>query len=217
MTILSDISEATAALVDKTAQRIVAIDAGHRHAASGIVWRAGLIVTANEALGDDEQVELTLSGGKTVTAKFAGRDASTDIALLRAEDAIEAGEPFKPAAGVETGHRVLAVGRSGSGPLASSGIVRESGASWHSWAGGLIDRRILLDLALDRRAHGGAVIDTAGDLIGIAAFAPRHQALVIPTQTVERIAERLETGGSIARGYLGAGLHPLKARADRFG
>src|SRR5438094_439468 len=172
MTILSDISEATAALVDKAAQRIVAIDAGGRHAASGIIWRAGLIVTANEALGDDEQVELTLPDGKAATAKLVGRDASTDIALLRAEDRVEAAEPFKPATTVKTGHWAMAIGRSGSGPLASSGIVKEWGASWRSWAGGLIDRRILLDLALDRRAHGGAVIDAAGDLIGIAAFAP---------------------------------------------
>jgi S1-C subfamily serine protease len=74
----------------------------------------------------------------------------------------------------------------------------------------LIDRRILLDLALDRRAHGGAVVDAAGDLIGLAAFAPRNQALVIPAETVDRVAERLATKGSVARGYLGVGLHPLR-------
>jgi S1-C subfamily serine protease len=77
----------------------------------------------------------------------------------------------------------------------------------------MIDRRILLDLALDRRAHGGAVVDAEGRLLGLAAFAPRRQALVIPAATVERIAVRLEATGSIARGYLGAGLHPLAAAA----
>jgi S1-C subfamily serine protease len=74
----------------------------------------------------------------------------------------------------------------------------------------LIDRRILLDLALDRRSHGGAVVDAAGNLIGLAAFAPRNRTLVIPAQTVDRIAERLAAKGSIGPGYLGLGLHPLR-------
>jgi S1-C subfamily serine protease len=217
MTILSQISDATAALVEKTARRVVAIDAGGGNPASGIVWRPGLIVTASEAIGDDERLEVTLGDGKTASATLAGRDASTDIALLRIEGASESTESFKPARNIAAGQLAVAVGRSRNGAVAASGIVKEAGGGWHSSQGGLIDRRILLDLALDRRAHGGAVVDSTGDLIGLAAFAPRHQALVIPAETVDRIAAKLAATGSVPRGYLGAGLHPLRSHEGRSG
>ena len=189
MTVLSQISDAMQALVDKTAQRVVALNPNRRDAASGILWRSGLIVTADEALDDDEGIEATMPDGSVVAATLAGRDPSTDIALLRVDARSQTLESFKPAGAVKAGHLAVAVGRAGNGEIAASGVVKECGGSWRSWAGGLIDRRILLDLALDRRSHG---------------------ALVIPADTVGRIAERLATSGSIARGYLGVGLHPLR-------
>ncbi|HKA82081.1 MAG TPA: S1C family serine protease [Xanthobacteraceae bacterium] len=210
MTVLTQISDAMQALVEKTASRVVALNPSGRNAASGILWRAGLVVTADEALDDEDSIEVVMPDGGAVTGTLAGRDPSTDIALLRVESRFATLDSFKPAASVKAGHLAVAIGRSGHGALAASGIVKESGESWRSWAGGLVDRRILLDLALDRRAHGGAVVDASGDLIGLAAFGPRHRALVIPGETVGRIAERLAISGSIARGYLGAGLHPLR-------
>jgi S1-C subfamily serine protease len=210
MKTLSQFSDAMRELVDKTAQRVVAINPGHRNAASGILWRAGLIVTADEALGDDEGFELMMPDGKRATATLGGRDHSTDIALLRVEGEAGTFDSLTSASGVSVGHLAISVGRGTNGEIAASGVVQECGESWRSWAGGLIDRRILLDLALDRRCHGGAVVDAAGDLIGLAAFAPRHRALVIPAATVDRIAERLAATGSIARGYLGIGLYPLR-------
>ncbi|MBX9845902.1 MAG: S1C family serine protease [Xanthobacteraceae bacterium] len=210
MTALSQFSDAMRALVDKTAQRVVAINPGHRNAASGILWRAGLIVTADEALGDEEGFELTMPDGKRATATLGGRDPSTDIALLRVEGEAGTFDSLKSAGDVSAGHLAISVGRGTHGGIAASGIVQECGESWRSWAGGLIDRRILLDLALDRRCHGGAVVDAAGDWIGLAAFAPRRRALVIPAATVDRVAERLAARGSLARGYLGIGLYPLR-------
>jgi S1-C subfamily serine protease len=212
MTTLSQISDAMQALVEKTARRVVAVNASDRNSASGILWRAGLIVTAEEALSDDDAVELMMPDGRVAAGTLAGRDPSTDIALLRVEAGFQTLDSFKPANAVKAGHLAVAVGRTSNGEVAASGFVKECGGSWRSWAGGLIDRRILLDLALDRRSHGGAVVDAAGDLIGLAAFAPRNQALVIPAETVDRIAERLAATGSVARGYLGVGLHPLRGK-----
>jgi S1-C subfamily serine protease len=210
MTTLSQISDAMQALVEKTARHVVAINTKDRNAASGILWRAGLIVTADEALGDDDAVELMLPDGTVSAGTIAGRDPSTDIVLLRVGAGFETLDWFKPANAVKAGHLAVAVGRTSNGEVATSGFVKECSGSWRSWAGGLIDRRILLDLALDRRTHGGAVVDAAGDLIGLAAFAPRNQALVIPAETVDRVAELLAAKGSVARGYLGVGLHPLR-------
>jgi S1-C subfamily serine protease len=217
MTILSEIFGAMQALVEKTARRVVAINAGGRCPASGILWRPDLIVTADEAFGDEEDAELLMPDGRKVVGRLAGRDPSTDIALLRAESAFDSLDAFKQATTVKTGQLAVAVGRTGNGEQAASGIVKECGGSWRSWAGGLIDRRILLDLTLDRPSHGGAVIDAEGDLIGLAAFAPRRRALVIPAETIDRIAERLATTGSVSRGYLGVGLHPFRHGEQRSG
>ena len=143
MTVLSQISNAMQALVEKTASRVVSLNPSRRNAASGILWRAGLIVTADEALDDDEGVEVMMPDGGVAAGTLVGRDPSTDIALLRVEARFETSESFKPAIAVKAGHLAVAVGRTGSGELAASGIVKECGGSWRSWASGLIDRRIL--------------------------------------------------------------------------
>jgi S1-C subfamily serine protease len=217
MTILSEISGAMQALVEDTARRVVAINAQGRNPASGILWRSDLIATADEALGDEEDIELLMPDGRVVVGRLAGRDPSTDIALLRAEGASGGLDAFRRATSVKAGQLAVVVGRTSNGQQAVSGIVKESGGSWRSWAGGLIDHRILLDLTLDRPSHGGAVVDADGDLIGLAAFAPRRRALVIPAQTIDRIAERLAATGSVSRAYLGVGLHPLRHGEHRSG
>jgi len=187
------------ALVDKASRRVVAINAGDRDAASGILWRSGLIVTADEALGEEEDVELTMPDGGTATGTLAGRDPSSDIALLRVEAQAATVESLKAASIMKSGHLAIAVGRGSNGEIAASGIVKECGGSWRSWAGGLIDRRILLDLDLDSRAHGGAVVDATET----SSVSPRSDhaiaRLVIPAETVDRIAEALAVKGSIAR------------------
>ncbi len=55
----------------------------HRSRASGFVWRPGLIVTADEALAEDGEISVVLPDGETVPATLAGRDPTTDVALLR--------------------------------------------------------------------------------------------------------------------------------------
>ncbi|MEX0852352.1 MAG: serine protease, partial [Bauldia sp.] len=79
---LTELSTALAGLVARTAPSIVSL--GSRRAkSSGFVWRPGLIVTAEEALAEDDSLTVGLAGGETVAATLVGRDPSTDIALLR--------------------------------------------------------------------------------------------------------------------------------------
>jgi Trypsin-like peptidase domain len=80
---LQDLSTALASLVASTAPSVTAVQS-HR-SRSGFVWRPGLIVTADEALSEDGEYAVTLSGGHTVPAQPVGRDPSTDVALLRVD------------------------------------------------------------------------------------------------------------------------------------
>jgi S1-C subfamily serine protease len=177
------------------------------------VWRSGLIVTADEALADEGEIEVALPGGGTAAATIAGRDPTTDVALLR----IERKDPqpielrTEP---VKAGALALAVGSSEHGPVAAFGAVSIAGPAWRSLRGGEIDQRIELDLSLRRHAEGGVTLDGAGRAFGMAVFGPRRRVLVIPAATIERVAARLEAHGRIARGYLGLGLQPVRLDGD---
>ena len=80
--VLSSFSSALAELVARTKPAIVSVHS-HRLRASGFVWKPGLIVTADEALADEGEVSVKLADGTTRPASIAGRDHTTDIALLR--------------------------------------------------------------------------------------------------------------------------------------
>jgi serine protease Do len=63
-------SDHAAELVERVASSIVAVDGGGRWPSSGIHWRSGVIITAEEVLERDENIKLTLPGGR-VAKRFA--------------------------------------------------------------------------------------------------------------------------------------------------
>jgi len=121
------ISSHSAALAEQAGKAIVAVDAGHRVAASGVHWKPGVIVTASHLVRRADEVNVILPDGSTVKGTIAGRDGTTDLAVVRVEDSANlATLPF--ASGVNVGELVLAVARSGRGELsASAGIVARIG------------------------------------------------------------------------------------------
>ena len=80
---LVTLSDAIAQLVERAAGSIVSVHGGGRWHSSGIHWRSGIIVTAAEVLEHDENIRLTLPGGRSVEAALVGRDPTTDVAVLR--------------------------------------------------------------------------------------------------------------------------------------
>jgi S1-C subfamily serine protease len=179
----------------------------HRSRATGFVWKSGLIVTADEALADEGEVEIGLPDGSTVAAAIAGRDHTTDIALLRTDAGIA---PVKLTTTVPSlGTLSVVVARDRDAPSATLGMVSLSGKSWRSLRGGDIDARIELDVRLRFSQQGGLALDASGEAYGMAVLGPRR-VLVIPAATIERVAAQLETRGRIARGYLGLGLQPVR-------
>ena len=198
----SDLSETVA----RVAPAIVSVHS-HRLRATGFVWKAGLIVTADEALADDGEVEIQLPDGSTKGAVIAGRDHTTDIALLRFDGDLA---PARLSATVPALGSLSAVVAADRGvPTAALGMVALSGAPWRSLRGGDIDARIELDVRLRHSQQGGLALNAAGDAFGMAVLGPRR-VLTIPTATIARVAAQLETSGRIARGYLGVGLQPIR-------
>ncbi|WP_454650869.1 S1C family serine protease [Bradyrhizobium liaoningense] len=203
---LSSLSSALVDIVARTAPSVVSVHS-HRSRATGFAWKPGLIVTADEALADEGAVEIGLADGNTAAATIAGRDHTTDIALLRVDADVA---PVKLAATVPPlGALTVVVATNRETPRAALGMVSASGKSWRSLRGGDIDARIELDVRLRGSQQGGLALDASGDAFGMAVLGPRR-VLVIPTATIERVAAQLEARGRIARGYLGLGLQPVR-------
>ncbi len=209
LTDLERISNALADIAEAVGESAVRVESSGS-VASGFVWRPNLIVTAEERLADEGKIHVVMSDGARVPATLVGRDAGTDVALLRVDGA------GATAAALTTtvprpGELVLAVGNDRRSHL---GVVSVTGEAWHSSRGGKIDARIEIDLRLRGVDEGSLVVDSGSRAFGMAVSGPRRRTLVIPTATIERIATRLEKDGHIARGYLGLGLQPVHAQGD---
>jgi S1-C subfamily serine protease len=206
--LLTQFSHALAGRAEAAKSAVVAIPLAHGRHITGTVWRSGIVVASEQSLPRQDEFELVAAGGATVTAKLAGRDPSTNIALLRFAAPIAS--PSMIAGEARTGAMVLAIGADGSGSTSARlGLVNLAGPEWHSSRGGLIDRRIVLDVSLARREEGGPVFDAAGGCLGMSTFGPRGQVIVIPALTIERIVPQLERDGHIARGWLGVALQAV--------
>lgn len=207
---LITLSNELAAAAERAGRSVVAVHARPRFASSGLLWRKGVIVTADHTIRREEEIRVTLPDGRTVPAELAGRDPGTDLAVLKAE-ASEASFETAVAESLKAGNLVLAVGRAGeTGISAALGVVSNASGPWHTWRGGKLDRFLRLDLGLYPGASGGAVVDAGGKLIGIAtAGLSRTSILAIPMETVSRVAQELLSKGHVARGFLGVGLQPI--------
>ena len=208
---LTSLSSALSTAVAGATPALVSVHS-HRSRASGFVWKPGLIVTADEALADDGEIALVFADGTSKPATIAGRDHTTDIALLRFEAAgVPSGvAPVTLATEVPAlGSLAVIVAADHGTPTAALAMVSKSAGRWRSMRGGEIDTRIELDGRLRHSQQGGLALNAAGQAIGMPVLGPRR-TLVIPAATIVRVASRLETHGRIARGYLGAGLQQVE-------
>jgi S1-C subfamily serine protease len=206
-TILSSLSTALEGVVAKTRPSIVSVHS-RRSRAAGFVWKDSLAVTADEALAEEGDISIKLDDGTARTASIAGRDHTTDIALLRFDSTGLTPATLSPHV-ASLGALTVVVAAERGTPTAALGAVSLAGERWRSLRGGDIDARIELDVRLAYSQQGGLALNAAGEAFGMAVLGPRR-VLVIPSATIERVATKLETHGRVPRGYLGLGLQPVK-------
>ena len=206
--LLAQFSTALATRVEAAKNAVVAIRLAHGRHLTGMAWRSDIVVASEQSLPRKDEFELVAAGGSVLTAKIAGRDPSTNIAILR--PATPMASPSITAGEARTGAVALAIGADGAGGASARlGLVNLVGPEWHSSRGGLIDRRIVLDVNVCRREEGGPVFDAGGGCLGMSTFGPRGQVIAIPTATIERVVPQLDKDGRIARGWLGVALQAV--------
>ena len=207
MSDLLNLSNALSALAASVAPRIIAVEGADGRQVSGFIWRTGLAVTAHEVLEGEDEAEVLLADDRVLKATIAGRDPSTDVALLK----FETGEfaDWSATDAVLPGSLALVAGRSEASLIASLASVTEVGPAWRSMRGGDIAARVTLGLRLSGHTEGGAVVAPDGSLIGMAVTGAGRRAIAIPAATIARAVATLADKGYVPRGWLGVVLHPL--------
>ena len=213
---LLSLSNDLAGAVERAGGATVAVNARQRMASSGIHWRQGVVVTADHTVERDEEITVTLANGKSMPATLAGRDPSTDLAVLRVEGIEAPIAHIGDAAGLKVGHLVIAIGRPGEDGLAASmGAVSALGGPWRTWRGGHVGQFIRPDLTLYPGFSGGPLADAQGQVVGLVTSGlSRGAGLAIPAATVTAVVEQILAKGHIARGYLGLGMQPVHLPDD---
>jgi S1-C subfamily serine protease len=209
---LSDLSAALAGVVETAGQSVVRVEGRRRLPASGIIWSAdGVIVTAHHVVEQDKAIGIGLPNGASASATLAGRDPTTDVAVLRigASGLVPAARADVDA--LRVGHLALALGRPGRTVQATLGIVSALGGEWRTPAGGQLDRYLQTDVVMYPGFSGGPLVDTAGQVLGLNTSALlRGVSMTVPASSLERVVETLLAHGRVRRGWLGVGAQPVR-------
>jgi serine protease DegQ len=207
---LSVFSEGMADAVEKIGPSVVQVNGRRRRAASGVIYATDKVLTASHVLEREEDLSVVTHEGRTLEARFVGRDPSTDLAVL---DVAELGEAVAEptAGGVRVGQISLAVARPGrEGLRASFGVISAVGGPLRTRRGARLDRYVQTDATPYPGFSGGPLIDAEGTVLGITALGlARGVALAVPSEVAWRVARTLSERGSVKRGYLGILSQPV--------
>ncbi len=209
------LSQATAALVAAAGPFAAQVDGGRRLSASGTVFAAdGVIVAASHNVERDEDIAVGLEGGRRLPARLVGRDPAADLVVLRVEATGLAVPQWADLGGVRAGELALVVGRPGRQVRAALAMISDVRESWRSPSGARLGRYVELDVARERGFSGSVVVSAAGQPLGMASSGLlRGRCLVLPAETLRRVAESLLSHGRVRRGYLGIGAYPVRLPA----
>jgi S1-C subfamily serine protease len=174
------------------------------------VYADGVVLTTVRALGREDGLHVRRHDGQAFDAELAGWDPTTSLAVLRVAGLGTAA--IAPSASpARVGHLALAVARSWSNAVtASAGIVSVIGGPLPTGRRRAIDQVIRTTAPMHDGFAGGAFLDTAGGLVGIAtAAAIRGLGVVIPASIAWKTAATLLEHGQLKRGYLGIAGQPV--------
>ena len=192
---------------------------------SGVIVTAdGYIVTNNHVVDGADQVKVSMQDNREFTAKVIGRDAQSDVAVLKIEASGLPHVEFGNSDSVQVGDIVLAMGNPfGIGQTVTMGIV---GATHRNTPERIeqYEDFIQTDAAINPGNSGGALVSVKGELIGInTAIISRSGGnqgvgFAIPAKTARNVMDQLVKHGKVSRGHLGVTIQSVNsAIAKQFG
>jgi len=173
-----------------------------------IVSEQGLILTNNHVIAAADEIEVALADGRKMSAKVVGTDPDTDLALIKISANHLPAITFASSDRLNIGDVVLAIGNPfGVGQTVTQGIVSALGRN-HLGIN-IFENFIQTDASINPGNSGGALIDTAGNLVGInSAIYSRNGGsmgigFAIPAILARQVMEQIVTHGSVTRGWIG--------------
>lgn len=199
---------------------------------SGVIYKksgdAAYVVTNNHVINGAAQIQVMLHDGQKVTATLVGKDAMTDLAVLKiAADKVTTTAAFGDSNKIQVGQKVLAIGSPLGSQYASSvtegiisakkRLVESSSEDGQNYGGSTV---IQTDAAINPGNSGGPLINFAGQVIGINSMKLSSSAsgtsvegmgFAIPSNQVVDIVNKLVKYGQVMRPAIGIGLVELSA------
>jgi len=179
-----------------------------------IVDAAGWIVTNEHVVSDASRIRVTLHDGSVLTARLAGQDPRTDLALLK----VDARKPLRsvawgPSDAPRVGDWVITIGNPfGLGNSVAAGIVSGRNRDLHT---GPYDEFIQTDAAMNTGNSGGPMFDMSGRVIGIdtAIYTQTGGSVgvgfAIPSSLAQPVIDELRRTGHVTRGFIGVQLESV--------
>ncbi|MGA7951771.1 MAG: Do family serine endopeptidase [Thiobacillaceae bacterium] len=179
-----------------------------------IVTTNGYILTNNHVVEAADEIQVALADGKIYPAKVVGADPETDLAVLKINATKLPAIVFGRSESLRVGDWVLAIGNPfGVGQTVTLGIVSALGRS-HLGIN-TFENFIQTDAAINPGNSGGALVDAAGNLVGInSAIYSRTGGsqgigFAIPANLAKQVMEQIIKNGSVTRGWVGIEVQDL--------
>jgi len=173
-----------------------------------IVGPEGYVLTNNHVIETADEIEVAFAGGRKSAAKVVGTDPETDLAVLKVDTAHLPTIAFGDSKSLSIGDFVLAIGNPfGVGQTVTMGIVSAKGRSRLGIS--TFEDFIQTDAAINPGNSGGALVDSAGNLVGInsAIYSRTGGSLgigfAIPSELARHVMEEIIQHGSVTRGWIG--------------
>ncbi len=187
-----------------------------------IVSPSGYILTNSHVVEAADEIEVLLADGRKLLAKQVGNDSETDLAVLRVEIGQLPAITFGSSETLRVGDVVLAIGNPfGVGQTVTSGIVSALGRS--QLGINTFENFIQTDAAINPGNSGGALVDAAGNLVGIntAIYSRSGGSMgigfAIPVSTAKQVMESIIKTGGVTRGWIGVEVQEITpALAESF-
>lgn len=209
--VLTELSNQMADAVEAAARFVVQVRSRRWRPAAGIVFADHQVVVSDHALEQEEDLSIRAHDGQVLQATLAGRDPSSDLAVLNVPDL--AVKPASPSpASARVGQIAIAVGRSWSGAvIAGAGVVSSVGGPWRTGRGPGVEQVIRTDITPYAGFTGGALLAPDGSLLGIGSgILLRGLSLAIPAAIAWPLADGLARHGGVRRAYLGVAGQPVR-------
>jgi len=196
---------------DPTFRRFFTTPTPHRQTSLGsgvIVSPEGYVLTNHHVVQGADDIQLVLSDGRRVNAHVRGSDPESDLAVLKTDEENLPAMTFAQADNLQVGDVVLAIGNPfGLGNTVTLGIVSALGRNYLGV--NRFEDFIQTDAAINPGNSGGALVDTAGNLVGINSTIYSQTggsmgiAFSIPVSLARNVFEQIVRDGEVTRGWLG--------------